>query len=76
MNASVRFIVFGTMPVGGFLGGVVGTWLGVVPALWIAVAVAFLAAVPVAASPLLRMRDLPDEWDAGRLPDAETAPAG
>ena len=70
MNASVRFIVFGTMPVGGFLGGVAGSWLGLVPALWIAVAVAFLAAVPVLASPLLRMRDLPDEWDGGQVPGA------
>jgi MFS family permease len=70
MNASVRFIVFGTMPVGGFLGGVLGTWLGVVPALSIAVAVAFLAAVPVLLSPLLGMRDLPDDWDGGRVPDA------
>jgi MFS family permease len=70
MNASVRIIVFGTMPVGGFLGGVLGTWLGVVPALSIAVAVAFLAAVPVLLSPLLGMRDLPDDWDGGRVPDA------
>jgi predicted MFS family arabinose efflux permease len=70
MNASVRFIVFGTMPVGGLLGGVVGTWLGVVPALWTAVVIAFLAAVPVLASPLLGMRDLPDEWDAGQVPAA------
>jgi MFS family permease len=76
MNASVRFIVFGTMPVGGFLGGVVGTWLGLVPALWIAVAVQFLAAVPVLASPLVRMRELPDEWDGGRLPDAEPVAPG
>ena len=71
MNASVRFIVFGTMPVGGFLGGVVGTWLGLVPALSLAVGVAFLAAVPVVFSPLLRMRDLPDEWDGGRVPGAQ-----
>jgi MFS family permease len=70
MNASVRFIVFGTMPLGGFLGGVVGTWLGLVPALWIAVVGSFLAAVPVLFSPLLGMRDLPDEWDGGRVPDA------
>ena len=68
MNASVRFLVFGTMPVGAFLGGVLATAVGVVPALWTAVAVSFLAAVPVLASPLLRMRDLPDEWDAGRVP--------
>jgi MFS family permease len=73
MNASVRFIVFGTMPVGGFLGGVVGTWLGLVPALWTAVAVSFLAAVPVVASPLWRMRQLPDDWDAGRVPAGQAA---
>jgi MFS family permease len=71
MNASVRFIVFGTMPVGAFLGGVLGGWLGLVPALWTAVAVTFLAAVPVVASPLLSMRDLPDEWDGGRVPDPQ-----
>jgi hypothetical protein len=76
MNASVRFIVFGTMPVGGLLGGVLGTWLGLVAALWIAVAVAFMSAVPVLFSPLVRMRDLPDEWDGGRVPDAEPVAPG
>jgi MFS family permease len=64
MNASVRFIVFGTMPVGGLLGGVLGTALGVVPALWVAVAGQLLAALPVLLSPLLGMRDLPDALDA------------
>jgi MFS family permease len=64
MNASVRFLVFGTMPIGGLLGGVLATWLGVVPALWIAVAGQFVAALPVLLSPLARMRDLPDELDA------------
>jgi MFS family permease len=76
MNASVRFIVFGTLPVGGFLGGVAGTWLGLVPALWIAVGASFLAAVPVVFSPLLGMRDLPDAWDDGRVPDAEPVAPG
>jgi MFS family permease len=66
MNASVRFIVFGTMPVGGLLGGVLGQWLGVLPALWIATAGGFLACLPVLLSPLVTMRDLPDELeDAG-----------
>ncbi|MGY1603860.1 MFS transporter [Geodermatophilus sp. SYSU D00815] len=64
MNASVRFIVFGTQPLGALLGGALGTWLGVVPTLWISVAVNGLAAVWVVASPLVRMRDLPREWDA------------
>jgi MFS family permease len=76
MNASVRFLVFGTMPVGGLLGGALGTWLGVVPTLWIAVGGQALAAAWVTLSPLLGLRDLPDEWDGGRLPDAEpVAPA-
>jgi MFS family permease len=64
MNASVRFIVFGTMPLGGLLGGVLGTWLGVVPALWVGVAGSALACLPVVLSPLLTMGDLPDSLDA------------
>jgi MFS family permease len=68
MNASVRFIVFGTMPVGGLLGGVLGEWLGVLPALWIATAGGFVAVLPVLLSPLLTMGDLPDELDATTSP--------
>lgn len=64
MNASVRFLVYGTMPLGGLLGGTLGSWLGVVPTLWIAVAGQGVAALWVVASPLIRMRELPDEWDA------------
>ncbi|WP_231384211.1 MFS transporter [Cellulomonas sp. URHD0024] len=59
MNASVRFIVWGTMPIGGLLGGWLGTHLGVQATLWIAVAVTAVSALPVLISPLLRMRDLP-----------------
>ena len=59
MNASVRFIVFGMIPLGGLLGGFLGTHIGLVPTLWVAVGGAALAALPVVASPLIRMRDLP-----------------
>ncbi|WP_315098985.1 MFS transporter [uncultured Cellulomonas sp.] len=59
MNASVRFIVWGTMPIGGLLGGWLGTNLGVLPTLWVSVAIMSLAALPVVVSPLLGMRDLP-----------------
>ncbi|CCH89687.1 Major facilitator superfamily permease [Modestobacter italicus] len=76
MNASVRFIVFGTMPLGGLLGGVLGTWLGVVPALWVGVAGTALACLPVVLSPLLTMGDLTDEWDGGRVPEAEPVVPG
>ena len=59
MNASVRFVVWGTMPVGAFAGGLLGETVGVVPTLWVAVVGQVLAVLPVLASPLLRMRDLP-----------------
>jgi MFS family permease len=63
MNASVRFIVFGTQPLGALLGGALGGWIGIVPTLWISVGIAGLAAVWVVASPLISMRDLPRELD-------------
>jgi predicted MFS family arabinose efflux permease len=75
MNASVRFIVFGTMPLGSLLGGALGTWIGIVPTLWITVAGSALAALWVVASPLIGMRDLPSEWDGGAVPN-EQAVAG
>jgi MFS family permease len=59
MNASVRFIVWGSMPIGGLLGGWLGTHLGVLPTLWVSVVIIALASLPVLISPLLRMRDLP-----------------
>ena len=71
MNASVRFIVFGTMPLGGLLGGVLGTWLGVLPTLWIAVAGQLVAALIVTVSPLMRLRELPREWDGGTVLQGE-----
>lgn len=59
MNASVRFIVWGTTPVGGVLGGWLGHMFGATPTLWVGVAGSVVAALPVLLSPLLRMRDLP-----------------
>jgi MFS family permease len=75
MNASVRFLVFGTLPLGGLLGGILGDLLGVREALLIAAAVQCLAFLPVFLSPLRAMRTLPtDEAAAGgsRVP-AEAA---
>jgi MFS family permease len=63
MNASVRFVIWGTMPIGAFLGGVIGAELGVVTALWVGVVGQSLAVLPVLLSPLVRMRDLPRHLD-------------
>ena len=70
MNASVRFLVWGGMPLGGLIGGFLGTHLGVVPTLWVALGGTALGTLPVVLSPLARMRTLPD---APGAPDAATA---
>ena len=36
MNASMRFMVWGTMPFGSLAGGVLGTVIGLRPTLWVA----------------------------------------
>lgn len=64
MNASIRFIVWGTIPIGAFVGGVLGSQLGVVPTLWISAAGMAVGALPVLLSPLIRMDELPRSLDA------------
>ncbi|SFB37767.1 Predicted arabinose efflux permease, MFS family [Amycolatopsis marina] len=59
MNASVRSVVWGAMPLGSLLGGVLGEWLGVRGGVWVATAGMSLAVLWVLFSPLRSMRDLP-----------------
>ncbi|MDQ1305051.1 MAG: hypothetical protein QG671_880 [Actinomycetota bacterium] len=59
MNASVRFLVWGTQPLGALAGGALGATLGILPTMWLITAGGFVAALPVVLSPLSRMRDLP-----------------
>jgi MFS family permease len=47
MTASIRFVVWGSMPVASILAGWLGSHIGVVPCLWIGVVGAFLTALPV-----------------------------
>jgi MFS family permease len=61
MNASVRFIVWGTMPLGGLAGGALGTWIGVRPTLVVAAAGGCASVLWVILSPLFGMRDFPTE---------------
>jgi MFS family permease len=60
MNASARFLVWGTIPLGSFIGGILGTAIGVIPTLWIGVIVGFASVLPVVFSPLWGMRTLPE----------------
>lgn len=66
MNASVRFLVWGTLPLGALAGGFLGSGAGVLVALWVAVAIAAIGALPVLLGPLWTIRELPRlEAEAG-----------
>src|SRR5262249_2076755 len=52
MNATMRFLVWGTLPVGSLIGGILGNQLGVRPAMWIGAIGGCLAFLPVLLSPL------------------------
>lgn len=59
MNATMRFLVWGTIPLGAFLGGVLGSTIGVRETLLVAAIGGCVAFLPVFLSPLRRMRELP-----------------
>jgi hypothetical protein len=64
MNASVRFLVWGVLPIGGLAGGFLGGTIGTLPTIWIGAIGQVVAALPVLLSPLSGLRDLPRQLDA------------
>jgi MFS family permease len=73
MNATMRFLVWGTMPLGAFIGGVLGATLGVRTTLLIAAIGGALAFIPVYFSPLRTMRELPSYEQPEQIFDEVTA---
>ncbi|WP_203336388.1 MFS transporter [Nocardioides limicola] len=67
MNASIRCLVWGVMPISAFVAGVVASQVGVVPTVWLGCGISFVAAAPVLFSPLRGMRSLPDAETAQQL---------
>ena len=65
MNASIRFVVWGVMPIAALLAGVLGTWIGVVPTMWIGAVGELCSALFVVIGPFWTMRELPDAEPAG-----------
>lgn len=59
MNASIRFLVWGTMPLGGLFASVAGGAWGVVATMWCCVAGTALTLVPLLLTPLWRIREAP-----------------
>jgi MFS family permease len=58
-NATMQFLIWGAMPLGGVLGGAVATLAGFRAALWLNGVAIALSALILLASPLRRMRELP-----------------
>lgn len=61
MNATMRFIVWGVLPIGALIGGVLGQKLGLRPTLWVGAVGGVSAIGWLLASPLVGMRDFPTE---------------
>jgi predicted MFS family arabinose efflux permease len=59
MNATMRFLVWGTIPIGAVLGGVVATAVGVQAAIWIGAVGSCLAFLSVLLSPIRSLQSMP-----------------
>ncbi len=80
MNATMRFIVWGTIPIGFVLGGVLATIMPIRAALILAAAACATSFLPVLFSPLRRLEDIPaaaessgGESASGSDPGSDTA---
>lgn len=58
--ASMRFVLFGSIPVGALLAGTLAGSIGIRPAVWILLSVNLLPGL-ILAKPMCRMRDLPSQ---------------
>jgi MFS family permease len=69
MNATMRFLVWGTQPIGALIGGTLGSLIGVRHTLLIAAIGGALPVLPVFFSPLRHQRELPSYIDPDAEPD-------
>lgn len=60
MNATMRFMVWGTLPIGAFVGGILGNTIGLRPTLWVAAIGGLFAFVPPLLSPVRSLQEIPE----------------
>jgi MFS family permease len=63
MNATMRFISWGTIPVGYAVGGFLGGVIGLHNTIWVGAIGSVVSFVPVALSPIWRIRVMPESAD-------------
>ncbi|MFF7454049.1 MFS transporter [Kitasatospora sp. NPDC008115] len=62
MNASVRFVIWGTLPLGAAAGGLLGSVVGLRPALWAVAGVGLLSVLPLLLTrEVSALREFPDD---------------
>ena len=75
VTATMRFLIFGTSPVGALLGGGLGTWLGIRDALWLLLGAAALSGTLLLTRALTASPDLPAQPAAAPRAQPVAAPA-
>ncbi|MEO5884543.1 MAG: MFS transporter [Candidatus Limnocylindrales bacterium] len=73
MNASMRFMVWGPIPIGQLVGGTIATIFSIPAALWVGGLGAFLAVVPLLITPVRTLRDMPTPAEAEAPTGVDTA---
>lgn len=74
LNASRRFIVWGTIPLGSLLGGALAATIGLRPTIFVGTILGSLAFLFVAVSPVRSVRELPDAPEQETLGPAVVVP--
>ena len=60
MNATVRFLVWGTIPIGGIIGGILGSTIGLHATIWVGTILGFMPAIFPFFSPVRHLRTMPE----------------
>jgi len=73
MNATMRFLVWGTIPLGSLTGGALAATVGLRPTLFIGAIGQFVSVLPIVLSPIRGLRDFPEpEEDVSLLHEGGT----
>jgi MFS family permease len=73
MNAAMRWIVWGTIPLGTLAGGAIATAFSLRTALWVGAIGSLFTFLPIALSSVRSIRELPEPVDAPTSAEAELA---
>jgi hypothetical protein len=67
MNASMRFVSWGTIPIGYLVGGFLGGIIGLHNTIWVGAIGSIISFIPVALSPIWQIREMPESAEDGSI---------